>query len=159
MTEPGRRPLRLCTAVAILALAAACRSAPPPTIDVPSGWPLPPDSCIVTSAFGTSRGTRTHEGLDLAAPRGTAVRSTAAGRVIFAGRRGGWGRLVVVDHGGGWETRYAHLRRIDVAEGELIGRGQVVGSVGASGNATGHHLHYELRHAGQALDPRPTLRR
>jgi murein DD-endopeptidase MepM/ murein hydrolase activator NlpD len=67
--------------------------------------------------------------------------------------------MVVIDHGGGWETRYAHLHRIKVDRGDRVKRGKVVGSVGHSGNASGNHVHYEIRHGGVAVDPRPTLDR
>jgi len=113
----------------------------------------------VTSSFAEARGARRHQGLDLAAAKGTPVRATADGVVTVAGRSGDWGRLVVIEHGGGWETRYAHLSHIRVERGERVARGQEIGTVGRSGNATGDHLHYEVRHADQPLDPWPTLRR
>jgi murein DD-endopeptidase MepM/ murein hydrolase activator NlpD len=67
--------------------------------------------------------------------------------------------MVIIDHGGGWETRYAHLHRIKVDKGDRVKRGKAVGSVGHSGNASGNHVHYEIRHGGVAVDPRPTLNR
>jgi murein DD-endopeptidase MepM/ murein hydrolase activator NlpD len=86
-------------------------------------------------------------------PKGSKVKSTAPGRVSYAGRSGDFGRLVVIDHGGGWETRYAHLKSIEVKRGKKIERGTVVGTVGKSGNASGYHLHYEIRRDGRAVDP------
>ncbi len=80
-------------------------------------------------------------------------------RVTFAGKSRNFGRLVVIDHGGGWETRYAHLKKINAAKGKRVQRGDVIGSVGHSGNASGDHLHYEVRYDGDAVDPRLTLRR
>ncbi len=139
-----------------------CASAPPPrteAISVPGGWPVPPGLAVVTSSFAEARGRRHHQGLDLAAPEGTPVLATADGLVTLAERSGVSGRLIVIEHGGGWETRYAHLRRIDVERGQRVARGQEIGTVGRSGNATGAHLHYEVRHAGLPLDPWPTLRR
>jgi len=64
---------------------------------------------------------------------------------------------VVVDHGGGWQTRYAHLKRIKVKEGKKVDRGDVIGTVGKSGNATGNHLHYEVLRHGHPVNPRPYL--
>jgi murein DD-endopeptidase MepM/ murein hydrolase activator NlpD len=124
---------------------------------VPDGWPVARHSAVVTSEFGATRGRSRHQGIDLAAPAGTPVTATADGVVSFAGRSGDFGRLVVVDHGGGWQTRYAHLKRIKVKEGKKVDRGDVIGTVGKSGNATGNHLHYEVRRHGHPVNPRPYL--
>ena len=124
---------------------------------MPRGWPVPYDVARVSSSFGVQRESSRHKGIDLTAPKGTKVRSTADGQVTFAGRSGDFGRLVVVDHGGGYETRYAHLKRIDVAKGKKLKRGAVVGTVGESGNATGPHLHYEVRLQGTPVNPRSYL--
>ena len=113
----------------------------------------------MTSSFGAPRGRSSHQGLDLAAPAGTTVRSTADGKVTFAQKSGDFGRLVIIDHGGGWETRYAHLRKIKVDKGDRVRRGDTIGAVGRSGNASGNHLHYEIRYDGRPVDPRPTLSR
>ena len=94
-----------------------------------------------------------HRGVDLAAPTGTAVRIVAAGTVTRAGWAGGYGNLVAIDHGGGLETRYGHLSRIDVRVGDRIGAGHQVGLVGSTGNSTGPHLHYEVLEGGQPIDP------
>jgi len=158
-----RRRTRLLLVSAALVLFAAvlpgCSSSPAVAIDPPSGWPIPSDKATVTSNFGAPRRGYSHQGIDLAAPSGTKVRSTADGRVTFAGKSGEFGRLVVIDHGGGWETRYAHLKKINVAKGNRVGRGDVIGSVGHSGNANGDHLHYEVRYDNRPVDPRQTLRR
>lgn len=87
------------------------------------------------------------------------MRATAGGTVSTAEKSGRWGRMVVVDHGGGWRTRYAHLKRIKVDRGQKLDRGDVVGTVGKSGNATGFHLHYEVLKNGIPVDPRPYLYR
>ena len=131
----------------------------PAAATVPSGWPLPGDVGVVSSSFGARRGARTHQGVDFRAPRGTKVVATADGVVSFAGRSGDYGRMVVVDHGNGWETRYAHLHRIKVEKGDRVRRGRKLGTVGHSGNAGGNHLHYEVRRGGVPIDPRPTLGR
>ena len=86
-----------------------------------------------------------HAGVDISAPSGTSVRATADGVVTFADRFGGYGRLVVVDHGNGFETYYAHLSRVDVIEGQEIRQGEFLGAVGATGRVTAPHLHYEVR--------------
>ncbi len=113
------------------------------------GWPL---RGRLTAPFGPRHG-RPHEGIDVAAPRGTPVRAAEAGRVIHAGPLGAYGKLVVVDHGGGFSTVYAHNRRILVRKGERVEKGQALAEVGATGNATGPHLHFEVRVAKVARDP------
>ncbi len=145
--------------LAVSVLAGCAGSRPEAAATVPSGWPLPRDVATVSSSFGAPRGRATHQGLDLSAPRGTKVLATADGVVTFAGRSGDYGRMVVIDHGGGWETRYAHLHRIRVEEGDRVRRGRELGTVGHSGNAGGSHLHYEVRRRGVPVDPRPTLGR
>ena len=124
---------------------------------IPKGWPVAYDVARISSTFGEHRGSSRHKGLDLTAPKGTKVRTTADGRVIFAARSGDFGRLVVVEHEGGYETRYAHLKSIDVKKGRKLKRGAVIGTVGESGNATGPHLHYEVRLQGTAVNPRSYL--
>jgi murein DD-endopeptidase MepM/ murein hydrolase activator NlpD len=124
---------------------------------IPRGWPVPYDVARISSAFGAPRGSSRHKGLDLTAPKGTKVRTTADGRVTFAGRSGDFGRLVVVEHEDGYETRYAHLKSIEVKKGRKLKRGAVVGTVGKSGNATGFHLHYEVRLQGTPVNPRSYL--
>ncbi len=110
-----------------------------------------------SDAFGP-RGNRFHSGLDYPAAAGAPVVAAAAGRVTWAGwRPGGWGRLVVVAHGGGLRTFYAHLSRIDVVLGQRLGAGEGLGLVGASGRADGPHLHFEARLRGAAVDPLPAL--
>jgi len=112
----------------------------------------------LTSAFGVPRtaaggGTRWHAGVDLAAPTGSPVAAAYAGRVTKAAWQGGYGLLVVVDHGNGLQTRYAHLSRLSVAPGQQVRQGELVGLVGSTGHSTGPHLHYELRRNGQPVNP------
>jgi murein DD-endopeptidase MepM/ murein hydrolase activator NlpD len=106
----------------------------------------------VTSTFGWRWG-RMHEGIDIAAPSGTPIRSAAGGTVIYAGWLGGYGNLVVVDHGGGVSTAYAHMSSIASGNGQGVAQGQVIGYVGSTGHSTGPHLHFEVRINGQAVDP------
>ena len=113
-------------------------------------WPL--KQLDISSRFGTRRG-RLHAGIDLRAPRGTAIMAAADGRVVFAGYNRGYGNMVVIDHGGGIETAYAHNNRNLVDEGQMVRQGQAIARVGRSGNATGHHVHFEFRRHGRALNP------
>lgn len=96
---------------------------------------------------------RMHHGVDIAAPTGTPIRAFAGGTVTFAGPRGGYGNVVVVEHADGTEARYAHQSGIDVTVGQRLAAGDVVGRVGATGTATGPHLHFELRRDGESVDP------
>jgi len=94
-----------------------------------------------------------HTGVDISAPIGTPAQTTADGIVVFADRDGGYGRLVVVDHGNGYETYYAHLSKFDVIVGQEIRQGEPVGEVGASGRVTAPHLHYEVRVRKAPVNP------
>ncbi|HEY6633355.1 MAG TPA: M23 family metallopeptidase [Rhizobiaceae bacterium] len=94
-----------------------------------------------------------HSGMDFRAPTGSEARVTAAGTVISAGWNGGYGRMVEVEHAGGFTTRYGHLSKILVKKGQELAPGDVVGKVGSSGRSTGPHLHYEVRRNGDALNP------
>ena len=115
----------------------------------------PVNGGYISSGFGWRRRPRPgfHKGLDLVAPRGTSVRSTAAGRVVFVGWDGGYGNKVKVDHGHGFKTVYAHLDRIKVRWGEFVKKGQVIGTLGNTGFSTGPHLHYEVHRQGKRVDP------
>jgi murein DD-endopeptidase MepM/ murein hydrolase activator NlpD len=111
------------------------------------------------SPFGP-RGNGFHSGVDLKAAVGAPVVAAAPGRVSYAGVAvGGWGNLVVVEHGQSIETFYAHLSRIDVGLGQEIAAGQPIGLVGATGDARGPHLHFEVRVRGAAVDPLPAFAR
>ena len=100
---------------------------------------------------------RMHDGVDMAGTTGTPIQAFAAGTVTYAGPRGGYGNVVIVEHAGGLETRYAHQSGIDVAVGQHVEAGQRLGRVGATGTATGPHLHFELRRDGTSIDPAPYL--
>jgi len=100
------------------------------------------------------RGNRFHAGIDIPAPTGTPVAAAASGRVVFAGPSGsGWGRMVLIAHGSGVRTRYAHLSRIDVRLGQRVAISSIVGRVGSTGEATGPHLHFEVLVRGANVDP------
>ncbi|MEW5822558.1 MAG: M23 family metallopeptidase [Cyanobacteriota bacterium] len=113
----------------------------------------------VSSEFGMrnhpiSGDRRMHNGIDIAAGAGTRVNSMKQGKVVFAGKQGGYGNLVIIDHGNGLTTRYAHLSSINVRVGDTIAAGQHIGGVGTTGNSTGNHLHFEVRENGKAVNPR-----
>ena len=119
------------------------------------GWPV---NAAVGSGFGYRVhpifGTRKlHTGLDLNAGSGVAIKAAESGTVIMARTWGGYGRAVVIDHGGGLSTLYAHQSSILVSEGQRVGRGDVIGYVGCSGYCTGPHLHFETREWGTPVDP------
>lgn len=113
----------------------------------------------ITSRFNTSRfhpilkKSRPHLGTDYAAGHGTMVWATASGRVVHAGWSGGYGNMVEIDHGNGYRSRYGHLSRVSVRQGQRVDQKTPVGLVGATGLATGPHLHYELIKNGRHLNP------
>ena len=111
-------------------------------------WPV---SGPVVSGFGMRWG-RMHEGIDVAVGYGTPIRASAAGTVIYAGWMGGYGNLIIVDHGGGLATAYAHQSSFAVGGGS-VSQGQVIGYVGCTGHCFGPHLHFEVRLNGGAVDP------
>jgi peptidoglycan hydrolase-like protein with peptidoglycan-binding domain len=132
---------------------AALRRAPA-RCPIALAWPV---QAPLGNAFGP-RGNRFHAGIDLLAPAGTPVRAAAPGRVAYAGRiDGGWGKLVVVAHARRVRTMYAHLSTVAVDVGERVATGARVGAVGSTGNATGPHLHFEVRLHGAAVDPSSAL--
>ena len=120
-----------------------------------SGWISSYYGWRVHPIFGTRR---MHTGIDLAAIAGTPIYAAEAGRVIIAGLRGGYGNTVVIDHGGGLSTLYAHQSRITVSVGENVAAGERIGFVGCTGYCTGDHLHFEVHINGKHTDPLPYLR-
>src|SRR3990167_1397835 len=96
---------------------------------------------------------RAHLGVDFGAPTGTPVRTVGEGVVNFAGVQNGYGNVVQIQHAGDRQTVYAHLSRIDVRKGQRVEQGQLIGAVGATGWATGPHLHFEFKVKGQQVDP------
>jgi secretion/DNA translocation related TadE-like protein len=132
------------------------RAAAGPEMEHLAGWIVPiPGHYRITAGFGESGpawSSGRHTGLDFAANEGTPVLAAAGGRVRSAGSSGRYGNLVTVDHGG-VVTYYAHLSRIVVDAGDVVRRGQQLGEVGSTGNATGPHLHFEVRVGGQLRDP------
>ena len=110
----------------------------------------------VSSEYGPRWGS-THTGIDLAAPAGTHIYSWRSGTVTFAGWSGGYGNFIIVDHGDGFVTRYAHCSKIAVTKGQTVSQGQVIGYVGTTGNSTGNHLHFEVKVNGNFVNPRNYL--
>ena len=127
---------------------------PLPRSPIRLAWPL---TAPLGDRFGP-RGDRFHAGIDLPAPTGTPVATAGSGQVVFAGlSASGWGKMVLVAHGNGVRTRYAHLSRIAVHVGERVATGSRLGRVGATGEATGPHLHFEVLLRGANLDPLSAL--
>ncbi len=120
---------------------------------------LNPVGGSVAAGFGwrTDPWPEFHKGLDLAADYGTEVHAAAAGTVVSAGWDGGFGNKVDIDHGNGYHTWYAHLSRFAVAPGQRVTKGQPIAYVGATGEATGPHLHYQVMYQGTPVDPQPFL--
>lgn len=112
-------------------------------------WPL---DGTLTSRFGMRWGAM-HQGIDIGAPTGTPIYAANDGRVIFAGVQGGYGNIVIIDHGENFHTAYAHNSRNVVAAGREVRRGELIALVGSTGNSTGPHLHFETRVRGVAQDP------
>jgi murein DD-endopeptidase MepM/ murein hydrolase activator NlpD len=128
-------------------------------------WPLAIDrAAVLSSPYGVrthpvDRARRFHAGLDLRAPESTPVYAAADGRVLQSGPSGAYGNRVVIDHGAGLSSLYGHHSTNLVGEGDVVRRGQVIGLVGHTGNATGDHLHFELRWRDGNVDPRVVLPR
>lgn len=118
-------------------------------------WPL---MGRITAGFGLRGRHRHHAGVDIDGVTGEEVRAVAAGIVLVSGNEGKYGRTVVIDHGGGLTTLYAHASRLLVDEGDRVGQGEAIAEVGSSGNAHGSHLHFEVRRDGRPVDPAPYLR-
>jgi murein DD-endopeptidase MepM/ murein hydrolase activator NlpD len=127
---------------------------PCPVSSIPLAWPL---AQPLGDLFGP-RGRRFHAGVDIPASTGTLIRAAESGRVAYAGwREGGWGIEVTIAHRRGVRTMYAHLSRALVTLGQRVREGQVIGRVGTTGDATGPHLHFEVRLRGAAVDPLSAL--
>jgi len=132
------------------------------SIDAPSLWPV---VGAIRSSFGQREDPVTgngegefHTGIDISAPIGTPIRATADGTVKSAQMESGYGREVIIDHGQGMETCYAHMSGFAVMAGETVVRGQVIGYVGVSGRTTGAHLHYEVRIRNTPVNPYKYMR-
>ena len=116
-------------------------------------WPL---KGKISSGFGR-RGARFHNGVDIPAPKGTAIVAARSGRIVFTGSIRGFGRTIRVDHGNGVETLYAHCTALLVKKGEWVRQGQKIATVGRTGRATCNHLHFSVFVGGKARDPKGYL--
>ncbi|UMZ75175.1 Murein DD-endopeptidase MepM [Natranaerofaba carboxydovora] len=126
----------------------------------PDYWPV---EGRISSSFGYRNSPITgarqfHDGIDIAAPHRTPVKAAANGRVQYASYRSGYGNLIVINHGYGYETHYAHLASFDVDRGEEVEKGEVIGFVGNTGNSTGPHLHFEIHVNNSPVDPKEYLK-
>ncbi|WP_338446905.1 M23 family metallopeptidase [Pelagerythrobacter marensis] len=129
-------------------------------ISVPSRMPL--EDSRLTSNYGMRNhpvlgGRRAHSGVDLAAPTGTPVYATADGIVGRANWFSSYGLFIQIEHGANLQTRYAHLSKLAVADGQRVRKGDLIGYVGSTGRSTGPHLHYEVRVNGKAVNPMPYM--
>jgi murein DD-endopeptidase MepM/ murein hydrolase activator NlpD len=134
--------------------------APRASVSVPSRMPV--DGLRMSSGYGMRThpvlgDRRQHNGVDLAAAHGTPVYATADGLIGKAQYWGSYGNYVQIEHGGELQTRYAHLSSYTVRMGDLVQKGDLIGYIGSTGRSTGPHLHYEVRVAGQPVDPRPYM--
>lgn len=153
-------------AVVFAVLAAAAIEAEPPPPPAPPDPPAPPPivwpgSGALTGWFGEGRATHRHRGIDLHAGVGSPVVAAAAGSVRHAGPSPagyrGYGTIVLIDHGGGITTMYAHLSSVAVSKGQSVAPGQRVGAAGSTGQVMTAHLHFEVRRNGTPIDPRRWL--
>ncbi len=128
---------------------------------IPADWPYGSGRFVwPTYGWLTQGHSVGHSALDIAAPAGSPVTAADRGRVIRAGWSSvGYGQFVVIDHNIDYLTLYAHLGTITVQEGQIVGKGQLLGTVGSTGNSTGPHLHFEIRDFGQRVDPLTLLPR
>ncbi len=121
-----------------------------------------PTNGRITSKFGNRRDPFTkrisfHTGIDIANSSGTNIMASAPGTVTFAGSKGAYGKTIIIDHGYGTQTLYAHNRQILVKVGEKVERGQVISKMGSTGRSTGTHLHFEIHKNGKQTNPLDTL--
>jgi murein DD-endopeptidase MepM/ murein hydrolase activator NlpD len=154
ITDPTRIPAG--TMIVIPASpgpAPRARGRPPAAMSI--AWPL---SGRITAGFGQRGRHRHHAGVDIDGHTGEEVQAVAAGTVVASGSEAKYGRTVVIDHGSGLTTLYAHASRLLVHEGDRVRQGEAIAEVGASGNARGSHLHFEVRRNGRPVDPSPYLR-
>jgi len=141
---PERLPIGVC-----LRLPAGGAVRGPAETEPHWSWPV---NGRISSRYGWRWG-RMHRGLDIAAPAGSIVRAAGQGRVVFAGWRAGYGLLVILAHDRGWQTAYAHNSCLFVRNGQWVPAGGALARVGATGNATGIHLHFEVTAPGGHIDP------
>ena len=160
--DSGKLAIAPATAVAA---APAARGASAPIfgsgkVSIPSRMPV--EGSALTSSYGMRNhpvlgGRRAHKGVDLAMPAGTPIYATADGTISRADWFSGYGLYVAIEHGGAIQTRYGHMSRLNVASGQDVRKGDIIGYVGSTGRSTGPHLHYEVRISGEAVNPLPYM--
>ena len=155
--DNGQLVLAPATKVASVPSASTYR---PSSVSIPSRMPV--NGAALTSGYGMRihpvlGGRRAHKGVDLAEPVGSPVYATADGMVSRADWFSSYGLFISLEHGGNIQTRYGHLSRLNVAAGQTVHKGDLIGYVGTTGRSTGPHLHYEVRIAGVAVNPVPYL--
>jgi murein DD-endopeptidase MepM/ murein hydrolase activator NlpD len=121
-------------------------------------WPLPGSHTHITSYFGPrihpiTKKESFHGGIDISAPNGTEIYAVATGTITFAGVKGTYGNLVIIDHGNGIQTYYAHQSKMKVTAGSIVNSGDAIGEVGSTGSSTGNHLHFEVKINGTSQNP------
>ncbi len=129
-------------------------------VSIPSRMPV--EGIRLTSGYGMRNhpvlgGRRRHSGVDLAGPVGTPIYATADGVISKADWFGGYGLYIQIEHGGEMQTRYGHMSRLNVAPFQRVRKGEIIGYMGSTGRSTGSHLHYEVRIAGEAVNPIPYM--
>lgn len=129
-------------------------------VSIPSRMPV--EGSALTSSYGMRThpvlgGRRAHKGVDLAMPTGTPIYATADGTISRADWYSGYGLYIAIEHGGDIQTRYGHMSRLNVAAGQEVRKGDIIGYVGSTGRSTGPHLHYEVRISGAAVNPVPYM--
>ncbi|MDO5556625.1 MAG: M23 family metallopeptidase [Clostridia bacterium] len=127
------------------------KNSPTSKVEISVGL-INPTSGVITSRFGI-RSRNYHTGIDIGAPRGTSIKAAASGTVTFAGYDGAYGNKIVVSHGSGVETVYAHCTKLLFSAGSSVSQGTCIATVGSTGRSTGNHLHFEVRVNGVAQNP------
>lgn len=160
--DPIRRTASLPIAPPITARAAGATDRYERGGSVPSHWPLEEAGFVTrgqaSGGPGEERGGDPHPGIDIALPIGTAVRAAGGGTVLEAAEQAEYGRYILLEHPGGYQTVYGHLSRMTVLPGSVVEAGQVVGLTGNTGNSSAPHLHFEIRQDGTSIDPRTLLK-
>jgi murein DD-endopeptidase MepM/ murein hydrolase activator NlpD len=152
-----RDPVQLSATLPVAATVKAAAAAAPARFEtgagVPSHWPLDEQGYLTRGQVPGAAQDEAHPGIDIAVPVGSVVRASAGGSVADAGEDPQYGNFVLLQHASGYQTMYGHLSRVVVAKGDSVEPGAVLGLTGNSGRSTAPHLHFEVRHDGQSVDP------
>ncbi len=125
---------------------------------IPSHWPLRERGIITRGTVGSGSGSEAHSGLDIAVPLGTPIRAAGGGVIVQAGQDPEYGLFVLIGHPDGYQSMYGHASRLLVQADDTVRAGQVIAMSGSTGRSTAPHLHFEVLHEGQSVDPRPLVR-